>query len=332
VAPALLWGTVAAVFIVGALGSTYLALAGALVNEGVQSRQLEELGRQAKGSRVLFLGSDDYIGWELRGASVFSSDRKSGVVLLPPKRTQYWTRYDFDSMTPPELDAAQYVITARSPLMSQAPPNFKRVARTESFDLWQRVGPTPPRLTLTEGALPGDVLRCDKPFGRRLSRTKGVAHVWPRAPVHGLRSEWSASSGAPPSKGFRRPTALVPDRTLSQSLNLSRGRWAISLQYHSADPIRVRGEGLDARLSPNSQRLGTFWPVGTVTVRKPGAATFSVELAPLPGLRDFLRGPDRLNTGSAGLVAGIAASPVGPRANVPLQRACGRFVDWYRKT
>ena len=331
-AGSLAWALVGAVFVFGALGSTYLALAGALVNDGTQSRQLESLRERIQGSRVIFLGSDDYVGYELRGAQVFSPDGKSGVGVLPPRNTSVWTRFDFDSMVPGELDAAQYVITARSPMMSQPPANFKLVATTDSFQLWQRIGPTPPRQTLVEGALPGNVLRCSTPLGRRTSRARGTARVWPVAPIRGLPADWRASSGAPASKGFRRPTALVHGRTLVQSLKLGRGRWAISLQYHSAEPVQVRGAGLDVRLPSNSARMGSFWPVGTIVLRKPGRATFSVQLASRSGLRDFLAPPDRLSTGSAGLVAGLGATPVGrTRSNVPLGRACGRFVDWYRK-
>jgi hypothetical protein len=327
----LVWGSVAVVFLAGALLSTYLALGGAATNGGEQSRQLEALGQKVQGSTVLFLGSDDYVGWELRGASVFSSDRKSGVFFFPPKTSSYWTRYDFDSMTPAQLDAADFVITARSPLMSQPPPNFRRVAATDSFELWKRVGPTPPRRTLLEGALPGAELRCRTELGRRLKRSHGVAHVWLPSPVHGRPRGWRASSPAPPGRGFQRKTSLVPGRSLTQGLDLGRGRWAISLQYGSVDPLRVQGPGLDARLPPNSQRLGSFWRVGTIELRKPGTATFRVETEPRSALRDLLAGPDRLDTGSAGLVAGIAATRVGGRRpTVPLRLACGRFVDWYR--
>ena len=221
----LVWGAGAVVFLAGALLSTYPALGGALINSGEQARQLEALGREVRGSTVLFLGSDDYVGWELRGASVFSSDRQSGVALLPPKvtSTPYWTRYDFDSMTPAELDAADFVISARSPLMSEPPPNFRRIGTTDSFVLWKRVGPTPPRRTLLEGALPGQELRCGTARGRRLSRGHGIAHVWSTAPVFGGSRGWSASSRPPAAGGHRRPTALVPGRSLIQGLDLGRG-------------------------------------------------------------------------------------------------------------
>jgi hypothetical protein len=330
-ASAWVWAAVGAVFVFGALGSTYLALAGALVNDGTQSKQLESLRARVQGSTVIFLGSDDYVGWELRGARVFSPDRKSGVGYLPPKTTSTWTRYDFDSMNAAELNAAQYVITARSPMMSEPPRNFKLVATTDSFQLWQRIGPTLPRETFVERALPGDVLHCSFPSGRRIARSGGVAHVWSPGPVHGLSAGWKPSSPAPASKGFRRRTALVHGRSLSQSLKLGRGRWAISLQYHSAEPVRFRGGGLDVRLPPNSERLGSFWPVGTIRVRKPATESFDVALEPLSEFRNVLVGPKRLNTGAVGLVAGIGATPIGGRANVPLRRACGRFVDWYRR-
>jgi hypothetical protein len=329
----MVWGAVAAVFLASALLSTWLALGGALVKSDEQPRQLEALGRQVQGSRVLFLGSDDYVGWELRGASVISLDPESGVTLLPPKTTSDRTSYDFDSLTPTQLDLTDFVISARSPLMSQTPPNFNRVAVTESFELWQRTGPTPPRRTLLEDELPGQELRCGSARGKRLSRDGGVAHIWSPAPVYGPPSSWRASSPAPPAGGFRRPNALVPGRSLTQDLDLGRGRWTISLQYTSADPVRVQGPGLDARLPPNSQRLGSFWRVGTIALPKPGTVSIRVETEPRSALRDLLAGPDRLDTGSAGLVVGVAAARVGARrATVPLRLACGRFVDWYRGT
>jgi hypothetical protein len=352
----LVWGAVAIVFLAGALLSTYLALGGALINGGEQARQLEALGREVQGSTVLFLGSDDYVGWELRGASVFSSDRgdvgtesESGVVLLPPKATPspYWTRYDFDSMTARELDLADFVISARSPLMSEPPRNFKRIAATDSFVLWKRVGPTRPRRTLLEGPLPGRELACGTARGRRLSRSHGIAHVWSPAPVFGGSAGWSASGRSPAAGSHRQPALLALGHSLTHGLDLGRGRWAISLQYTSTDPLRVQGPGLDARLPPNFQRLGSFWRVGTITQRKRSPAIFRVEIEPRSALRDLLSGPDRLDTGSyslrlrvgdvdAGrgvLLAGIAATRVGTRrTTVPLRLACGRFVDWYRQS
>jgi hypothetical protein len=327
------WGSVAIVFCAGALVSTYLALGGALIRDADQTRQLEALRREVQGSKVLFLGTDDYVGWELRGASMFASDRKSGVAFVPPKTPSYWTRYDFDSLRPSEFNLADFVITARSPLMSQPLPNFRRIGATDSFELWKRVGPTPTRRTLQEGPLPGEELQCGTARGRRLSRGHGVAHIWSPAPVLGPYPRWRGSSPPPPAGGFRRRTALVPGRSLTQDLELGRGRWTISLQYHSADALRLQGPGLDARLPPNSQRLGSFWRVGTISLQKPGAATVKVETEPRSALRDLLDGPDRLDTGSDALVGSIAATPVGARrATVPLRLACGRFVDWYRES
>ena len=334
VAAPVVWGVVAVVFCAGALLSTYLALAGPLINEGQQARQLEALGQKVKGSKVLFLGSDDYVGWELRGASVFGSDRRSGVPLLfgRPKATPYWTHYDFDSMRPADLDLVDYAITSRSPLMSQAPPNFRRIGATQSFVLWRRVGPTPPRRTLLEGVLPGQELRCGTPSGRRISRSHGVAHVWSPAPVFGRRLGWHASSAAPPAGGYRRPTALVPGRSLTHVLNLPKGRWMISLQYTAGEPLRFQGPGLEVRLPPAYQRLGSFWPVGTIDMRRAGTARFRVGTEPRSTLREVLAGPKRLYTGFSGLVAGIAATRLPTRqATVPLGQACGRFVDWYRE-
>lgn len=319
---------VAPVFLVGALLSTYLALGGGLVNTGEQARQLEALGGRIQGARLLFLGTDDYVGWELRGASVLGSDPADGVFLAARARPNMsWRRYDWDSVNRGALDYVDYVIAARTPFQSEPPPNFKRVAATQSFVLWKRTGPTPPRRALFEGALPGKVLRCQ---GRRLN-PRAVARVWSHPPVLGPFSAWQASTPPPPSAGFGFPTALTEGRSLTQSLPLGKGVWTISLQYSSAEPVGVQTPGLDVRLPPNFQRLGSFWPVGTITLSKPRRVPFKVELEPLPALRNFFSGPDRLNTGFPGLTAGIGATRVPDRhVTIPLRRACGRFVDWYR--
>jgi hypothetical protein len=327
------WIGAALVFCAGALISTYLALGGSLIKSGAQMHQLEALARKAQGSRVLFLGSDDYVGWELRGASVASTDPHSGVFQLPVKRTtaQIWPRYDFDSVRPKLLDSVEYVITARGPFQSQQPPNFERVGETDNFVLWRRVGPTPPRQTLLEGLVPGKVLRCDTPRDHQIAAAGGVAGIWPQRPVYGLPDGWRASTPPPQAGGHGYPTALVEGRSLMQTLELGPGRWAISLQYASARPLELTAPGLDVRIGANSQRLGSLWPVATINVPQRSPVPFKVALAPRSTLQDALAGPDRLNTGLTGLVGAIAATPVGDQVRtVPLRQACGRFVDWYR--
>lgn len=317
----------AAVFLIAAAASTYLAFAGALVDRGEQGDQLRALGERIQGSSVLFLGDDDYVGWELRGAAALGVSTHDGLLTLltRPSDQPYWRRFDFDSLAPKALDYTDYVITARGPLMSSPPPNFHVVAQTDSFVLWGRDGPTAPRRTLLEGLLPGAELDCSK----IPAPGSDIAGVWARAPVVGDSNHWSATK-TPVASGFPYPTALAEGQELSQALELTPGRWEISLQYTSGRSIRVQAPGLDITAPANFQRLGSFWRVGTIDVKRSKPVNLTVSLAANSRLRDLLTGPDALATGAIGLVGSVAATPTENFVGrMPLRDACRRFVDYY---
>ena len=59
-----------AAFVAIALGPSYLALAGARLDRDDHETQLAQFRDEVDGSRVLFLGSDEYVPWYLRGADV----------------------------------------------------------------------------------------------------------------------------------------------------------------------------------------------------------------------------------------------------------------------
>ena len=61
---------VGAAFVAIALGSSYLALAGARLDRDDHEAQLAQFRDVVDGKRVLFLGSDEYVPWYLRGADV----------------------------------------------------------------------------------------------------------------------------------------------------------------------------------------------------------------------------------------------------------------------
>jgi hypothetical protein len=114
-------------------------------------------------------------------------------------------------------------------------------------------------------------------------------------------------------------------RPASTELELDPGRWSISLQYASTQPVHLRAPGLDATLPANLDFRGpsVFWPVGEIEVRRRGPVRFelSVERPPLGGR---LLGADSL-----AYPGPLAAMPLEPRAEAPLRGACGRYVDWY---
>ena len=85
---------------------------------------------------------------------------------------------DFDSFSRGTLDRFPYVITGRAAWNSQAPPNFRRVAATPSFVLWERTGPTPRRPPRAAG---GDRGRRPSPAApRRRSASCSPTRAAPR--------------------------------------------------------------------------------------------------------------------------------------------------------
>jgi len=229
-------------------------------------------------------------------------------------------KFDFDSVTPRTLARFPFVITTRAAYASGPPPSFQPIRETQDFVLWKRVGRVGPRRTLAEGADPGAILACAAHAGRRVVRTGGAGTVFARAPVVGGR--WSPS-----------PTA-EGGAPVTQALSLPRGRWQISIQYDATRPLAVAAPGLDATLPANLDYRGSvpYYPVGELRVRRGGSVRFavSVERPPLVGRL--------LGTKSQAHLGAIAASPAGAggpipgeaERRVPLDRACGRYVDWYR--
>ena len=194
---------------------------------------------------------------------------------------------------------------------------------TPDFALWKRTGPVGERRTLAEGDGPGEPLDCSSAQGRRLRRAGGTATVFAAPPAIG--GAWSPS-----------PTVESGSES-SQELTLPRGRWRISIQYDSTRALRIRAPGMAATLPPNLDYRGSvpFHAAGELTVGRHGPVRFtaSVERPPLAGRL--------LGAYSVAHLGAIAASPAagdqsgGPlpglgERRVPLGRACGRYVDWFR--
>jgi hypothetical protein len=179
------------------------------------------------------------------------------------------------------------------------------------------------RCILAEGDGPGKPLDCSSSQGRRLSRGGGTATVFVAPPVIG--GSWS-------------PSPTVESGSVStQALTLPPGRWRISIQYDATRPLRIRAPGMDATLPANLDYRGSvpFHAAGQLTVRRGGPVRFevSVERPPLAGRL--------LGAYSVAHLGTLAASPAavertgGPlpgaaERRIPLRRACGRYLDWFR--
>jgi hypothetical protein len=268
----------------------------------VHADELRSLSKSLQGKRTLFLGSDVFINWELPGVPVWAPILGAEArAVRPQKQWTYGQALDFDSVDSKTLNGYRWVITTRDTAGSEPPPQLHLVKRTPSYELWQRTGRVRPRSILTEGELPGALLDCGSPAGRKVLRGGGVAAIRP-APV--------VVTGI----------TLSPGETRQMPLPLGPGKWDLATPYTSPNGVSVRAPGLRASLPPNLDAAGPRWPIGRLTVGdRPVALTLETSSNPLLA-------PPRY----AAALNSVVATRVAPERVVPVRRACGRYVDWYR--
>ena len=308
----------------GGAGSTFLILRAAAVGPEAHANQLDEIAAQVQGEDVLFLGRDDFIGWELAG-----SGEITGVVAnfydvedIRPRFSRGeggGEKFDVDVLFPRQLGRFDWVLATRGGPASQVPPRFEVAAETRDYVLYERTGAIGRRSTLDEGIAVGAVLNCESDAGRELSRQDGIATIWDPPPVIGEAEGWKPD--AEPSDGSPAAQTLeIPEA----------GRWLISIEYDSRRPIRVSSAELEleATVAANLDFRGETppFPVAEVEVDGPTEAEVSVEPEQPNGLARLLRAPNEAHLRS------LTATPLDPGAvrRVPLTQACGEFVDWYR--
>ena len=227
--------------------------------------------------------------------------------MRPEKLYELGDPYDFDSPPAPKLALYPYVITTRAGYQSAPPPGFRVVRRTRSYVLWKREREGPPRATLAEGSAPGATLDCNTAPGRALARRRGVAIVVPPPVVADL------------------PRTLRAGTAVDAGLTLAPGLWRLSLQYQSGRGLELSGPGSKGGVPPTLDQLGSFWPAGTVRVPGgEGGAPVPVRVTvAMPGERfPLLRR-------RVALLGRLAATRAVSPQEVPLRRACGRYVDWF---
>ena len=314
-------GALALAFVVAAAGSTFLALRAAPVGAVTRGEELESLRDEVAGGRVLVLDADRFSSYRLRGSRV---GNPGGYVPSrelngrPGKRWDQGVALDLDSVTTETLNGYRYVITPDVAYASTPPPGFERVASTPSFVLWRRNHELAASEVLERPNQPGAVLDCESPAGRRLSRRSGTATVLGEPVV-------------------RRPRDWRPERSFStggsasQRVRLSKGRWELSLQYHSAVPLKVSAGELHVVLPASLEGMfrfapgeGQFWRAGELRTPRATGLRIGVEQGDRTLLERLLGVERRTWLGT------LALTPVGGGEEVPLAEACGRYVDRYR--
>lgn len=297
---------VAIAFVGLAVYSSYQALRDEPVWGSESTAELASLSNQTRDRTLLFLGHSDFVSWVF-GESKMSAIAADTVSLAqagarPNKPYVYGTAFDFDTVDPATINRFDYIITTNTTYASQPPSGFELVRRLPMYELWKRAAPIQNRQVLDPPGAPGAVLNCRDAKSRALSRRPGVAAVM-AAPV-------LAPVGGIPPGGVARAR-----------LELPAGRWDLSLQYTSAVPLHVAVAGADWTMPAYDDRPGPVFAVGSVTAT--GAPVVVTIRADRPS---FMSGPDL-----QALVPQVIAVPSSDtRLQVPLARACGRYVDWYR--
>jgi hypothetical protein len=272
------------------------------VGPTARTEQLESFRSLLAGKKTLYLGYDEFYRWELAGVPVVAV--AVGATPLVPQREGKWEygeAIDFDTVPGSTLNEYEYVVAPRDPDGSEPPANMKPVAGSEAYVVYKRVGMVAGRSILDEGQAPGAVLDCKSAQGRKILAAGGVAAVRPE-PIMGEGASIQAGHSA------------------EIGIKLPAGNWQLEAPYLSPYPIKVKGPGLEVERPASLERPGPRLPLGVVTSTG-GEQKITLEV-----------GKTWLAPKTATAAFGeLVATPVGKKDRVvPIHRACGRYVDWYR--
>ncbi len=308
-------------FAAAAAFSTLLPLRQAAVGPDYHLQEMLRMRPIVDGQNVLFLGRDNFVSWELIGSEVYAPiTNHYDVEEVHPlyRATDLNAKFDWDNVPPFVMNKFKWVVTTSAAMQSQAPPGFTPRLRTGDFILWHRDRPVGQRRTLYEPINPGAPLDCSNPEQAPITKVRGTATVFTVQPVIG--KVWNPSP------------ALTQTKPAHMRLYLTPGRWDLSLQYASTQPLHVTASG-PGLASPFSTELranllfrgpSPYYPVGSIDVRRAGTAIVTVDVGDPPLVGRLLR------TESKAYLAGLAATRSDPaRETIPLSQACGRYVDWY---
>jgi hypothetical protein len=308
-------------FAAAAAFSTLLPLRQSAVGPDYHLQEMLRIRPIVDGQNVLFLGRDNFVSWELIGSEVYAPitnhyDVEETHSLY--RATDLNAKFDWDNVPPFVMNKYKWVVTTSAAMQSQAPPGFVPRLRTGDFILWHRDHPVGQRRTLYEPINPGAPLDCSNPEQAPITNVNGTATVFTVQPVVG--KVWNPSP------------ALTQTKPARMRLYLTPGRWDLSLQYASTQPLHITASG-PGLSSPFTTEMRTnllfrgpspYYPVGSLEVNKPGTVIVNVDVGDPPLIGRLLR------TESKAYLSGLAFTRSDPaRETIPLRQACGRYVDWY---
>jgi hypothetical protein len=313
--------------------SSFLILREAPVAPKQHTDDLAEIRSLVAGEKLLFLGRDNFIVYELRGSKPFVAVKNFYDPYYAKPNTalrDVFSKFDFDSVDAATLERFPYVLTTRAAYASGPPPGYRIVLQTPSYVLWERHGGATNRVPAETDAAPGRVVACggsESPGDR--------AAIFAQPPVRAGVGDWSQ-------------TTIHNGSEARVQLTLPPGSWRISLAYDSTREVRLEiasPTSTSATLADLPGNLdyrgpGPFWPAGeveTIGRRTEVVITASVDEPPLAGRL--------LGASSVAHLGPIAASPSGtgyvrdgeePLPGTgellrPASRACGSYVDWFEE-
>ncbi len=276
-----------------------------MVGPTAHVEELRTFQPRIEGKKVLYIGGNDFIEYELARTAVRPALLAAGeyVPFSPEKPLTPSTTLDWDSFDAATLNEYAYAITTRDAGASAPPPEFHLVATTPEYQLWKRVGKVGERSILAgeTNGVSGALLECDTPEGRKIVRGGGVAAVRTQ-PL------------------MLQPPIVGAGTSAPMAVELPAGSWELDLPYISPRKVEVEDGSFHATLPAVLDPLGQRWPLGRFeSDGQPSTMTFSVSKNALTP------------ASSAAVLGPITATPAGSRDHVvPVAEACGRYVDWYR--
>ena len=290
--------------------SSFLILRQAPVAPEAHAAELAQIRPLVAGEKLLFLGRDNFILYELRGSKPFTHVRNFyDPYFVEPNfnLVRVGSKFDFDAVTASTLARFPYVLTTRAGYASGAPPGYRVIVRTDSYLLWEKRGSPIGREPAEIGAQPGRRHACPTPpplmIGSFSEPPPVAAGAWSHAKIE---------NGDP---------ATV-------AIDLPPGPWRLSLQYDSTRPVTLTSPdvpGFAKTLPGNLDYRGSapWWAAGKINAPDllgdpPIRITATVEQPPLAGRL--------MGAHSVAHLGPIAATRPGDPV---VGGECRDYVDWY---
>jgi hypothetical protein len=299
----------AVVFAVGVAFSSFLVLRQAPVAPEAHMDELAEIRPLVEGEKVLFLGRDNFVLWELRGSKPFTHVRNFyDPYFVEPnfELRNVASKFDFDAVTADTLARFPYVLTTRAAYASGAPPDYEVAFETPSYVLWEKDGPVARRVPAEDGPEPGAVLDCER-------EPEGTATVLPREPLVFPAGGWSS-------------TTVESGSTASIEVDVPPGVWDVSLRYDSTRPLTLTASvgAYESTLPGNLdyRGIGPFWDAGQLAAD--GTRSLRLEAS----VEEPSAAGRLLGAHSVAHLGEVALTRFGPEREVAAGRACDKYADW----